>query len=680
MKLIIKNLHSDEVNEMSGGEVQLIHYLKKRFEFLQKYNMNLESIINRLNKSQNIHIILEDSLKKNTTPPKFPGLGVTDTEQVPKITSDRQREIAQRSIVNDFKTTKGKQLAISKLTQPAYGRALLTPQNNIKAYSLENEPAKNMVKNPTSVTKDPRLAESNAQHEKFHVLMRNVQKIHGAKASLNLAENLFNHIPKEYQETLKDYVKHRFPNYAKANPMYYEEHLSALFNYLNSREERVGFHKSKGHITDQEIASGNEGSNENYQKYDRHMKGAFRVLKHLASKADERWLKNRITPKGLAKTEFELNSDQLEVAEGMGGLPDTNSIEFKAAKLISGYKPTDADLKHAYNMWEDDFESYVLAAHKIEVTKENIEKLRTIVKTFKGDDIKKTENEDFMIMSIPREIRPFDINSEKFSIIAEEAFKNNNVKSVELNGKHSHGSAILYDSITDTLWFLKPGSGQLSSAKGVNETIANQSRREVAFNNVAKLVGLDKFVPESGLILLDRHEVAMLEFFSDYVSLNKLKKAGQPLGPVFEQMVPDGTVHRLAALDYLLGQTDRHAGNVLFKEGGIKLIDAGSAFAGESFDPGKDPKTYIPIYLRAFSTKRFSEMDPIERVKMMPRPTFEGDKSLEAWVNNISEEQISNLLKEYGINPNPILHRLTVLKEWNGSKSEFLNKFWAGVI
>lgn len=609
MKIKITNLHSEKTSTFEGNEIAIIHFLKKRFGSLNKYNIPLNDLISKVNKSQFLHVTLEND----------------------------QPIIKQEIDFKNFIKTKGTEIALKQIRNDMF----------------KNEPVKDKAVNH------------------FRELISNVKKEHGNKAGINLSENLFNHLPKEFRDTLKEYVKHKKPD-VNQSVNYYEDHLSCLFDYLNDDNERLNYHQEKGFLNDAE----NPKLNENYQKYDRHMKGAYYVLKHLTSKLDNKWLNSRIT--NLKKTDFQLSKDMLETAEGMQGLPSTNEKEFKAARLLSGYEPTDADIKDAHRLWEDDYEAFSLCAHKMEVTDDNREKLKIL---YSDGAFRLYKNEkDFNIMSIPREVAPYDRNSEKFAIIAENAFKENNVKSVELNGKHSHGSAILYDSGSDSLWFLKPGSGELSSAKGVSETLANQSRREVAFNSIAALLGLKDFVPESGLVLLDRHEVAMIEFFPEHVSLNKLKRLGEPLGGVFESLIPNGMIHRIATLDYILGQTDRHAGNVLFKDGDIKLIDAGSAFAGESFDPGRDPKTYIPVYLRAFSSARFSALSPVERVKHMPIPTQDGDKSLSIWINNISKEQITNLLQEYGINPFPVINRLRILQEYTGSKSEFLNKFWSGVL
>jgi len=164
------------------------------------------------------------------------------------------------------------------------------------------------------------------------------------------------------------------------------------------------------------------------------------------------------------------------------------------------------------------------------------------------------------------------------------------------------------------------------------------------------------------------------------VPLTKLRKEQFDVSKIFEPLVGNGLLHKLAALDYLLGQTDRHAGNVLSnKYGHFKLIDAGSTFAGKDFDPANDPKSFIPIYLRCFSPRDFRVLTPEERFQIFPKPSNKGDAALTYWLDSIPEGQIVHLLHCYGIQSQPVVDRLNKLKSYVGLKSEFLNKFYAGM-
>ncbi len=278
-------------------------------------------------------------------------------------------------------------------------------------------------------------------------------------------------------------------------------------------------------------------------------------------------------------------------------------------------------------------------------------------------------------------IQPFNPSDAPGAALAENALKKGKIEPVKLGGKHSAGSSLFLDHVNNILWFLKPGSGGMSRALGVDEEKASSSRREVAFNKIAVLIGLQNYVPLSYLIMMDNKEVAMLEFFSgDYENLNKVRQT-RSQESIFQPYAPSGLLHRLAFLDYLLGQIDRHAGNILIdSQGNFKLIDAGSTFAGPSFSPATDPRSFIPVYLRAATSKDFNLLTPNERLLRMPKPTAQGEASLQNWIHNLPEGQIINLLNKYGLNPQPVLDRLNRLKGYNGPIHEFLNKFWAGVI
>lgn len=278
-------------------------------------------------------------------------------------------------------------------------------------------------------------------------------------------------------------------------------------------------------------------------------------------------------------------------------------------------------------------------------------------------------------------IQPFNPSDAPGAALAENALKKGRIQPVKLGGKHSAGSSLFFDQVNNITWFLKPGSGGMSRALGISEEKASSSRREVAFNKIAQLIGLQNYVPLSYLIMMDNKEVAMLEFFSgDYENLNKVR-AHRSQESVFQPYASSGLLHRLAFLDYFLGQIDRHAGNILVDSlNNFKLIDAGSTFAGPSFSPATDPRSFIPVYLRAATSKDFNNLTPIERLNRMPQPTTQGEAALRNWIHNLPEGQVINLLNKYGINPQPVLDRLNRLKSYNGPVYEFLNKFWAGVL
>jgi hypothetical protein len=279
-------------------------------------------------------------------------------------------------------------------------------------------------------------------------------------------------------------------------------------------------------------------------------------------------------------------------------------------------------------------------------------------------------------------IEPFTDLDKAGAALAQRALQKNSIKPIKLKGKHTAGTSLFLDEINHIVWLLKPGRGGISKARGVSEENASGSRREVAFNAIASKIGLSNFVPQSYLLEVSGEEVAMLQFFADdFDNLNHVRRERTP-DSIFQPYVSNGVLHRIAFLDYLLGQTDRHAGNVLVNKhtGEFKLIDAGSAFAGPSFSPTTDSRSFIPVYLRGVTSNEFSVLTPQERYQRMPKPSLSGQEGLKVWVQNLPEGVIINLLNKYGINPQPVMDRLQRVRDYSGPVHEFLNKFWSGVI
>jgi hypothetical protein len=326
---------------------------------------------------------------------------------------------------------------------------------------------------------------------------------------------------------------------------------------------------------------------------------------------------------------------------------------------------------------EGDNLAAALFAHKIPVTAENIKVLKDIIQ------LQSLSKSEFNVAALPRKVNPFDQESVPMAQVIQEAFINHAVHEIKLNGKHSNGTALVKDFDTNKIYLLKPGSGALSNALGVKEEAASQSRREVAFNKIAKIMGLGAFVPDAHLLIIDGYEVACLEFFSNkYKTLTDIKnEKSVDLGMVFDKVNQNGFLFKLVALDYLLGQCDRHSGNIMLglEHMDVKFIDAGSAFAGHSYNPAIDSKSFIPFPLRAYSGRKFNALTPDERFKLMPRQDAIKETAFNYWINYLDEGKIIRLLNLYGINPAPFAERLARIRQHQGPKSEFLIKFFSGV-
>jgi hypothetical protein len=115
-------------------------------------------------------------------------------------------------------------------------------------------------------------------------------------------------------------------------------------------------------------------------------------------------------------------------------------------------------------------------------------------------------------------------------------------------------------------------------------------------------------------------------------------------------------------MDYILANPDRNAGNIMFRDGHVKLIDHGSALAGIDFNPAFDNHAFVPYYLRVFASGGFGKMTPEQRLKALPRLNAEGEKKLSEWIGRLNKEVLQKILIPYGIDPTPELARLELLK------------------
>jgi hypothetical protein len=91
-------------------------------------------------------------------------------------------------------------------------------------------------------------------------------------------------------------------------------------------------------------------------------------------------------------------------------------------------------------------------------------------------------------------------------------------------------------------------------------------------------------------------------------------------------------------MDYVLGNPDRHSQNLMIDEDGrtLRLIDHGSALAGQSFDPAHDENSFIPYYLRAWTGMKFAQIDDAPaRLRQMPTAGIDGEKALARWLRDI---------------------------------------------
>lgn len=611
------------------------------------------------------HEIQSEELNKVQKPPDLPKLGVEYRPQTPIL--GPQQASTKRKLMANASARNGIKIKPPQAKRGTFVAGLTGTGGTGTAISYA-------LKHPG--------AKAVQIHEDLHQMFNRVQNKHGNEGRVNLASNLYNAIPEEHRNAMREYVNHTYGGSGKEPPAnrWHEEHLAHLLSYLNSHSDRMTFHQKQGTWDNNLKSLTPKGKDFNIK-----MKQAHRFVQQAAKKADKRWLKQFIHKSEVnllqKSNEWQPSEQEIELALDMLHAFHDEIPEFKAAKFLAGgYQPSQEEIEQALREHDGDYEVAALESHHLQINDENLRNIRKMAYLYiKQDELSKSEEN---VAAIPRVVKPFNDEAIPVADIVRTAFEHNDVHEIKLKGKHSKGTALIRDYNTGNLWLLKPGSGKASPAAGISEEKADQATREVAFNDCARILGLGQYVPNSALLKLDGENVSALFFFPiDYQPVEKLKKKNlEMLRQVFQRMSLNGLLYKLAILDYLLGNVDRHAGNILINEGeDVRLIDAGSTFAGPSFSPVTDSQnTFVPYYLRVFSDRKFSVLTPKEKYDLIPSVNRQVDEALAMWVKSIPDGQLVAKMNEFGINPQPVIDRLNALRSYPGTKSEFMRHFWSG--
>lgn len=356
---------------------------------------------------------------------------------------------------------------------------------------------------------------------------------------------------------------------------------------------------------------------------------------------------------GLMDNSDEITESDHAMAVRMLAVAVQDTPQYQAAMFLSQKAPSYDDLRESLVRWDNDFEMAVLEAFGLDCTEENRTALRGIVK---ASSLNKS---DISVASIPRDILAPHKDGHKMEAALMRGMAAGMVKQVDFEGKHSKGMAIIKDPETNKKYLIKPGSGKLSPSAGVSEEPASQSKRETAFAKIAEAVGLGRFVNDANIIMMDEQECAAMGLLSgSYEGMEQRKKKEDPQN-ILGKYLENGDLFKWSVLDYLAGNADRHAGNIMVNdENEVKLIDHGSAFAGRAFNPAEDKRSFVPFYLRAFSEDSFSALDADGKYDAMPKPTDRQDKSIGNWIGSLDKPKIKNILQEYGLKAEFVTDRL----------------------
>jgi hypothetical protein len=333
----------------------------------------------------------------------------------------------------------------------------------------------------------------------------------------------------------------------------------------------------------------------------------------------------------------------------------------EAAEFLSGVKVDDCKYRAELLARDGDEKAALLACCGLEPTKENLKALGAVVCNLnKSED--KYEPVHF------KEVIAANESGMEFAKAVKRASDADRIRRINLGaGKHSKGTLVARDPESKAHILLKPGHGKQNPALGEEQNPATQSQREAAFYAVASAWGIGKFVPECYLLFLDGEECAAMTFlayqWTNGGDLKEKEKDPNLARRILSMYAASGELYKWAVLDYVLGNPDRHSGNVMFRQGEVRLIDHGSALAGIDFRPAQDKYSFIPYYIRAVAPGDFDKLSPAQKLLSLPRLYTPINEEFGKWIQGLSEEPLSKLLIISGIDPLPSLARLDTIKE-----------------
>jgi hypothetical protein len=144
--------------------------------------------------------------------------------------------------------------------------------------------------------------------------------------------------------------------------------------------------------------------------------------------------------------------------------------------------------------------------------------------------------------------------------------------------------------------------------------------------------------------------------------MNDLKAHDPGLPKRLLSLYNDSTLHKWAAMDLVLGNPDRNAGNIMASGDKVKLIDHGSCFAGFKFDPAKDGISFVPYYLRP-DVQGFTQMTTNDKLRSLPRLNAQNEAKLRRWILDLNPELMGQIMTQYGIDSGPEKDRLQKLQQ-----------------
>lgn len=596
-------------------------------------------------------------LTQKAMPPfKFPGLGFPDDRRETPIHS-KESQVGLSNKLIASANTKAFGGDKEKLYQMLDNNAVrgLTSSNADRTigYAKTNDPRS---KSPSIRHENSAIATK--MHEDLHQMFNRIEKMFGHSARVTAINHMLESLSPTEKAALDVTVKTHFgDHYGRMDPsIRQEEKVAFLVEYLNNpgtRERLIGrFDKDKQNKFNSILKNA----------YKRMAATAKKINTESFSKAEMQSLASLLDEDPLSDEDM---VDAVLTAGGSMGMDDV----FEAARLLSGGPSCGEDRKRQALIIFEDPENAALHAYGLPMTDEVKRGLRGLMYGF---TLRKNEANTV--------VQPANNQANEVAALIQEGISSGSYRNATL-GQNSKNALVVKVPEKDRSFLLKFGFDSLSPAAGVTEEDASQPEREAAFYHAAKLMGIDSHIPETELVLVNNEQAAAVSILKGYVSAEKVRQTEgiDYLSYLLLPYLRNGRLHQWAAMDYILGNPDRHGGNILIGPNDeIALIDHGSAFAGASFQPATDPNSFIPFYLRAFSYNGFTSANPAERLRRLPVVDRQTEEVLKAWVDSISDIALSNVCGDYNIDPSETLERLYRLKA-APNKCQFINRFYAGI-
>jgi hypothetical protein len=345
-----------------------------------------------------------------------------------------------------------------------------------------------------------------------------------------------------------------------------------------------------------------------------------------------------------------------------------------AAAFLAGHPCSDKEMRQALIQSDADPALAVLRAHGL-----SPDLLPDLVAVANASQQLEKSEEDSQPISFS-EVSPSTASAKAFADAVKAASEEGDIRPISF-GKSKHGKGMFLAHVAGgASYILKPGSGKQNPVTGESESGSTQSQREAAFYSVAVAFGLGEYLPECHLLLIDGIEYAcMVMLPRTFKNFNEIKAKDPNLPKRLLHLYNDGTLHKWATLDFVGGNPDRNAGNLMASGDTVKLIDHGSTFAGAHFDPAKDGISFTPYYLRP-GVKGFQDLTAEQKLRVMPRLTHQNEHEFKKWLSALIPSTLTQCLTQYGIESSPSLARLRRLQEATAYQSADLAVLSAWVV